>query len=77
MFENRIDLSEFLRKGTNRIGIKVYNAMRNLIGPHHRHDPEPLSVSPNTFSFEGEWDGENCPAYAARYAFVKFGIKSI
>ena len=77
MFENRIDLSEFLRKGTNRIGIKVYNAMRNLIGPHHRHDPEPLSVSPNTFSFEGEWDGENCPAYAARNAFVKFGIKSI
>lgn len=74
MFKNKLDLAPFLHKGINEIEIKLYNSMRNLIGPHHRSDPEPYAVSPNTFSFEGEWQGEICPEYKERYSFVRFGI---
>ena len=74
MFKNKLDLAPFLHEGKNEIEIKLYNSMRNLIGPHHRSDPEPYAVSPNTFSFEGEWQGEICPEYKERYSFVRFGI---
>lgn len=74
MFKNKLDLAPFLHEGINEIEIKLYNSMRNLIGPHHRSDPEPYAVSPNTFSFEGEWQGEICPEYKERYSFVRFGI---
>lgn len=73
MFTDTVDLAPYLHEGKNTIGISITNAVRNLIGPHHRPDPEPLAVSPGTFSFEGEWDGESCPEYLDRYAFVRFG----
>lgn len=74
MFTDRCDLSGLLNEGKNIIGLKLYNSMRNLLGPHHRHDPEPFAVGPNTFSFENEWHDEKCPGYTDRYAFVRFGI---
>lgn len=74
MFTNHCDLSGLLTEGKNKIGLKLYNSNRNLLGPHHRHDPEPYAVGPNTFSFENEWHGEECPGYTDRYAFVRFGI---
>ena len=55
--------------------MKIVNSMRNAMGPHHRHDPEPYGVGPGTFSFEKEWHGRECRGYAARYAFVRFGLK--
>lgn len=74
LFTDHCDLSSYLREGKNTIGLKLYNSNRNLLGPHHRHDPEPYGVGPNTFSFEKEWHGEECPGYVPRYAFVRFGI---
>lgn len=74
MFKNKINLLPYLREGINEIEIKLYNSMRNLMGPHHRSDPEPYAVSPDTFSFEGEWQGDFCPEYKERYSFVHFGI---
>lgn len=75
MFTRRCDLAPYLREGDNTITLKLYNSNRNLLGPHHRHDPEPYGVGPGTFSFEGEWRDGKCPAYDARYAFVRFGIE--
>jgi hypothetical protein len=74
MFTDHCDLRKYLHEGKNVIGLKLYNSNRNLLGPHHRHDPEPYGVGPNTFSFEKEWKGEECPGYVSRYAFVRFGI---
>ncbi|MHB1151356.1 MAG: glycosyl hydrolase [Eubacteriales bacterium] len=74
MFTNHCDCSKLLIEGKNVIGLKLYNSNRNLLGPHHRHDPEPYGVGPNTFSFEKEWHDEKCPGYTDRYAFVRFGI---
>lgn len=73
-FASSLDLAPYLREGENTIRLRVTNALRNTMGPHHRADPEPYGVSPTTFSFEKEWHGTDCPAYCPRYAFVKFGI---
>ena len=35
MFKNKINLLPYLREGINEIEIKLYNSMRNLMGPHH------------------------------------------
>lgn len=76
MFTRRCDLAPYLKEGDNTITFKLYSSNRNLLGPHHRHDPEPYGVGPNTFSFEGEWRDGKCPAYDVRYAFVRFGIET-
>ncbi|MBQ3815571.1 MAG: hypothetical protein II836_05900, partial [Clostridia bacterium] len=75
LFERELDLAAFLKEGANEITVKIVNSMRNAMGPHHRHDPEPYGVGPGTFSFEKEWHGRECRGYAARYAFVRFGLK--
>ena len=77
MFTDTLDLAPYLHDGENTVGIRITNAVRNLIGPHHRPDPEPLVVSPGTFSFEGEWDGDSCPEYRDRYAVVRFGAHTV
>ncbi len=74
MFSQYLDLSPYLTEGENDIALDLCNSNRNLMGPHHRHDPEPYAVGPGTFSFEKEWNGRICPAYTSRYAFVRFGI---
>jgi hypothetical protein len=75
LFFRTLDLAPFLKEGKNTVGVKIVNSMRNAMGPHHRHDPEPYGLGPNTFSFEKEWNGRECRGYVPRYAFVKFGLK--
>lgn len=75
MFARSIDLAPWLREGDNELVLRLTNARRNQLGPHHREDPEPYGVGPNTFSFEKEWKNGACPAYQSRYAFVVFGIE--
>ena len=75
LFLRHVDLAEFLREGENEIEIDFACAMRNLMGPHHRHDPEPTGVGPGTFSIEKEWNGRECGGYLDRYAFVRFGVE--
>ena len=75
LFFRHVDLAPYLEEGKNEIGVTIVNSMRNAMGPHHRHDPEPYGLGPNTFSFENEWKGRECRGYLPRYAFVKFGVK--
>ena len=70
LFLRHVDLAAYLREGENEIEIDFAGAMRNLMGPHHRHDPEPMGVGPGTFSFEKEWHGRECKGYLDRYAFA-------
>ncbi len=73
-FNDEIDLAPYLKAGENTLGIRMVNSLRNTAGPFHRADPEPYGVSPQTFSFEKEWHGADCPAFCERYPFVKYGI---
>lgn len=76
MFTDHVNIKKYLTEGENKITLTLCNSCRNLMGPHHRHDPEPFGVGPGTFSFENEWDvnGEVCPGYNPAYSFVRFGI---
>lgn len=74
MFSKYLDLAKWLHDGENDITLVICNSNRNLMGPHHRHDPEPYGVGPNTFSYEKEWHGRECGDYLDRYAFVRYGI---
>ena len=74
MFSDYLDLSPYIKDGKNEITLDMCNSNRNLMGPHHRHDPEPYGVGPNTFSYEKEWNGRECKGYVDRYAFVRYGL---
>ncbi len=75
MFSRHMDLTPYLRVGENEIVLDICNSNRNLMGPHHRSDPEPYVVGPGTLSFENEWRGRDCDGYVERYAFVRFGVE--
>ena len=75
MFSRTLELAGQLIEGDNVIEVTITNSMRNLMGPHHRPDPEPHVVYPNLLSYEGEWNGRECEGYLPTYAFVKFGLK--
>ena len=74
MFKRSIDLSPWLREGENTITLRMYNTLRNLLGPHHHAEAESYGVGPKSFTLENMWDGETCPEYRDRYSFVRFGI---
>lgn len=74
MFHDEAELKPYLKEGDNEISLILTNSNRNLFGPHHGQEAEPLYVSTVTFSMENQWDGERCDAYVDRYAFVRFGF---
>ncbi len=74
MFDKYLDIAPYLKEGENKLTLTLCNSYRNLMGPHHIHIPEPDSVWPKTFSFEGQWDGGECPKFNYGYSFVRFGI---
>ena len=75
LFSTETDLRPWLREGENRVTLHLTNSNRNLLGPHHFPDPEPLAVHPLVFSTENGWKDGNCENYVNRYAFMRFGIE--
>ena len=72
------DISDILTEGDNDVKIVLRSSLRNLFGPHHFVDPEPLSVGPFHFTFRAEWeDGKNPPNYTDEYHSVPFGADKI
>ncbi len=74
LFDRDFDLSEHLIEGENTLRLTPCFSNRNLLGPHHQKESEPLRVSPRFFSFEKMWNEDQCPVFAPDYAFVKFGL---
>lgn len=76
LFTDHISLRGFLKEGENRLTLSLTNSNRNLLGPHHFPDPEPMGSGPTTFSCEGSFDeyGRSENYLADRYAFVRFGV---
>ncbi|MBQ7347636.1 MAG: hypothetical protein IJW55_06730 [Clostridia bacterium] len=74
MFSKYMDLKPYLTSGKNKLILKICAAYRNLLGPHHSITAENLWVSPNEFTFEGQWEGDQCRNFYSGYSFVRFGI---
>lgn len=60
MFSNRLDLSPYLKIGTNEIELVLTLSNRNLLGPSHDLAEDPDGVGPHTFEQIGTWvDGDS------------------
>ena len=72
MFDNKIDLSAFLKKGENEIELILTVGNRNLLGPFHLEQQESFSVGPHSYERMGTWDEKgNSPYFVKPYAFVR------
>ena len=71
LFDNELDLSDYLNKGENEIEITLTVGDRNLLGPFHTEEQEPLGVGPNTFERFGTWKNGKSKHVKDYYAFVK------
>ena len=71
MFGKRLDLSGLLHEGENELLITLTVSNRNLYGPHHATNEEPLIVGPGTWERTGTWHNGKSPLCLDTYAFVK------
>jgi len=62
----KIDITNYIKQGSNNIVIELVSSCRNTFGPHHLVRPEPKFISPNSFYDKEKWDN--------KYYFVPFGI---
>lgn len=64
---HELDITELIKPGQNAIRLELTNSNRNLLGPHHALEREPLNVGPGTF--EGSILLNN-------YYFIPFGVST-
>ncbi len=78
VLDSKKDIADLLQIGENRLRIRVYSSLRNLMGPHHyAPEPEPMGVSPTTFTLRGQWEQGIPDSYTDTYHSVPFGICGI
>lgn len=71
----QVDLSPYLKVGTNQVELTIVNNLRNLLGPHHHTQGELLAVTPHSFYKEPcVWNGFQSGYYTERYCFVDTGL---
>ena len=71
MFNDRLDISRYLKKGKNEIKLTTTVGARNLLGPFHSNEEEPGFVGPDTFERFGSWENGKSRFYNEKYSFVK------
>ena len=75
---SEIDLTKFLKGGTNYLRVVYYSSLRNLLGPHHHYRGVVCFTGQNTFIGKRGWEDmimdytgkEN--TYTDSYSFVSF-----
>lgn len=78
VLEEELDISPYVRKGANKLDIKVVFSNRNLFGPHHSAEREPKCIWPAYFG-DGVWDKRTVfsTEWTDQYSFVPFGVEKI
>jgi hypothetical protein len=74
----KIDITDYVVSGENKLLVQLYASNRNLLGPHHHIDGELYSVGPASFSNKSGWEeGANQRGiWTDNYSFVEFGMGS-
>lgn len=72
-FRKYCDVTKLVRPGENTVTVTMCNSARNLLGPHHDTQCEPLVVAPGNFTLEKCWTEAGCEAYRPSYSFMPFG----
>ncbi len=77
-FDSELELSDRLCEGENTVELTLVNSNRNLLGPLHDCEIEPLAVGPKTFTCCQTWNEDiTSPRYLTDcYCFVRFGLDS-
>ena len=80
----KLELTDYVKNGINKIRIELRGSNRNLMGPHHHITGEPRFVGPHTFlgvvGFEDFITPEirsGDTTYTDSYSFVPFGIERV
>ena len=74
MFGNKLDISKYLRKGENEIELVLTVGNRNLMGPFHAPEEEPLYVGPHTWERMGSWKDGKSEQVKDGYALLKTNV---
>jgi len=77
----RVDITELIHEGGNRVEIELTNALRNLLGPHHYTGPDKQQVWQTHFTammehrdwMEPQYRG-SLKTWSDAYQFAPFGI---
>ncbi|MCO5240175.1 MAG: hypothetical protein M9904_08960 [Chitinophagaceae bacterium] len=64
---NTLDVTKYLKKGTNRVEVEVIGSLKNLLGPHH-NKPRPGMVGPHHW-----WNIKSYPSGSA-YDTYDYGL---
>lgn len=70
---HKINVTNLIVDGENKINVKLFSGNRNLLGPHHIIEGEIYGVSPKTFTNTVDANGTNI--WNDGYCFVKFGAE--
>ncbi|HEY0666735.1 MAG TPA: glycosyl hydrolase [Sphingobacteriaceae bacterium] len=63
---NALNITKYLKKGTNQIEVEVVGSLKNLLGPHH-NSPKPGMVGP------GHWNVKSYPS-GSKYETYDYGL---
>jgi hypothetical protein len=63
----RLDISQSIKKGINKIDIKIIGSLKNLLGPHH-NNPAPGLASP------GHWKNIRSYPSGSEYQLLDYGL---
>jgi hypothetical protein len=77
VLSDTIDLTGHLHAGENKVTINITSSMRNMFGPHHHVDGDPLWAGHNAFEFRGTWAGDAASDFTKEYNLVDFGLTDI
>ena len=76
--DNKKEITNLLKIGENDVKIVLHSSLRNFFGPHHHlPDPEPIWVSPVTFTSRGSWKGGIAEEYTHTYNSMPFGVDRV
>ena len=73
----RIDGSHLLHAGENKVQLKLYNNLRNMMGPHHLEEGESYWVTPASFFKEDcVWFSWRTGSWNEDYCFVETTVET-
>ena len=74
-FNDKKDLTGFVKKGDNRVDVVLYSGNRNLYGPHHSLSFEKDNyVEPSSFDMSNAWEEGKSQDFTEKYTFSRFGL---
>ena len=71
MFDDRVDISDYLKIGKNELQLVLTVGNRNCLGELHSTQLEPMLTYPSTFERFGTWHDGKSNSFMEDYAFVK------